>query len=351
MPTRLFVTWSLSPSGPARQLTLLAPALPRDTTGVVVLGPSSPWCDQLRAAGVAVDVLGWRRPVDLRPLRELRHIVRAARPAVIHAWGPDAAWPLVLGGLCPPPALTVTAALSPTAPPGVATRALLRRVGRVVALGASEADPYRRLGVRSERITEMAPGVPVPVESPPIEWPGLPPDAPTIVVPGPITRHHGQFDAVWAIDILAFLHPDLHLVLLGDGPDVDRVRHFVGSCQRERIVHFPGEVTDPLPWLARADVVWIPALRDGGRMATLEAMAAGKPVIACRQPGLSELVVDGETGFLVPPGDKTDRCRLTRILLADPVLVQTMGAAGRRRVTEQFALAALVDRMRERDGV
>ncbi|MFO0929069.1 MAG: glycosyltransferase [Gemmataceae bacterium] len=174
---------------------------------------------------------------------------------------------------------------------------------------------------------------------------------PTVVVPGPITRHHGQFDAVWAADILAFLHPDLHLVLLGDGPDVDRVRHFVGSCQRERVVHFPGVVADPLPWLTRADVVWIPALRDSGRMATLEAMAAGRPVIASRQPGLSELVVDGETGFLVPPGDKTERCRLTRTLLADPVLAQTMGAAGRRRVTEQFALAALVDRMRERDDV
>jgi glycosyltransferase involved in cell wall biosynthesis len=71
-------------------------------------------------------------------------------------------------------------------------------------------------------------------------------------------------------------------------------------------------------------------------------MAAGRPVVASRLPELTEIIVDGETGFLVPPGDKTALARQTRRLLEDADLARRLGEAGRRRAAECFSLARLI---------
>lgn len=346
---RLIVTWSLEPSGAARQLTLLAAALPRPAVRVVVLGTETPWAEALRRQGVTIDVLGWRRTFDLRPLTSLRRIVASSGDDALHAWGPGAGWSLVAAGVNPG-RLTLTAPLPTDGKPGAALTWLLRRCRQVAALGPAEAAACARLGVSSSRLVQLPYGLP-PTDEPvvPATLPGLPAGARVIVVPGPVTRSRGQFDAVWALDILAFLHPDLHLVLLGDGADLDRVRHFVHCCRRQAVVHFPGVVPDVRPWLARADLVWLPRLRAGGTMSALEAMAAGKPVIATRVPGLIEPIVEAETGHLVAPGDKTALCRLTRDLLLHPERIAPLCAAARRRAGD-FPLTAPVERLRDLDG-
>jgi glycosyltransferase involved in cell wall biosynthesis len=88
-------------------------------------------------------------------------------------------------------------------------------------------------------------------------------------------------------------------------------------------------------------VVWVPG-RHGGVNAALEAMVAGKPVVASRLPGLAEVVVEGETGFLDEPGDKAELARQTRLLLDDPERRRQFGEAGRRRAAEAFPLQATV---------
>ncbi len=72
----------------------------------------------------------------------------------------------------------------------------------------------------------------------------------------------------------------------------------------------------------------------GGVNAALEAQAAGRPVVAGKTLALSEVVVDGETGALFPPGDKPALARQTRLLLDDPGRAHQMGAAGRQRVAD-----------------
>jgi glycogen synthase len=97
--------------------------------------------------------------------------------------------------------------------------------------------------------------------------------------------------------------------------------------------------------MARSEVVWVPSLADGGARVALEAMAAGRPVVASRLPGLAEVVVEGETGFLVPPGDKIALARQTRRLLADAELRRRLGQAGRARIAQHFAARVAVERM------
>jgi glycosyltransferase involved in cell wall biosynthesis len=74
-------------------------------------------------------------------------------------------------------------------------------------------------------------------------------------------------------------------------------------------------------------------------------MAAGKPVVATHLPRLAEIVVEGETGFLVPPGDKVRLARQTRLLLEDTDLRCGLGEAGRRRVESHYSVAQLAQRL------
>jgi glycosyltransferase involved in cell wall biosynthesis len=154
--------------------------------------------------------------------------------------------------------------------------------------------------------------------------------------------HKGFRDAVWALDILHYLYSDLHLVLVGNGSDRVRVAHFAQSVGTAERVHFLGRVDSVGPLLRRAAVVWVPSRNQGGICAALEAMAAGRPVVATRTGGLDEIVINGLTGFLVKPGDKAGLARQTRLLLDDPALAARLGEAGRQRVLENFTAARMV---------
>ena len=95
------------------------------------------------------------------------------------------------------------------------------------------------------------------------------------------------------------------------------------------------------PLLAQAAVVWVPSLADSGFGVALQAMAAGRPVVASRWPALAELVVDGETGYLVQPGSKIELAQKTRRLLGDAGLRaawELPAAAGLKRFFRQADL-------------
>ncbi len=331
----LLVTPSLACGGPSRLLCLLAAHLPRDSVRVCVLGEPSPWCEEVRSAGVPLDVLGWRWPTDLRPLLRLRTLLARERPDVVHAFSFAAAGALLAAGL-PPRALWLSARPTPGQPP-LAIRWLLGRCRRVVAFGQAEADAWLRRGALPKKVEAAPPAVAWANGEPPARLPGLGDGARVLVAVGPFHRHKGFREAVWTLDILRCLYDDLHLVLVGTGPDEERVRRFARLIHLESAVHFTGPVAGVGPWLARAEVVWAPALRWGGRQAALDAMAAGRPVVASRLPPLAEVVADAQTGCLVAPADKADLARSTRVLLEDAPLREAMGAAGRARARAHFS--------------
>src|SRR5262249_19794866 len=155
----------------------------------------------------------------------------------------------------------------------------------------------------------LTPGVEPVAELAPADLPGLPADARVVLGVGPLERHKGFREAVWAFDIVAHVHPAPHLVLVGTGPDRARVADFARAIRIDRPLHLVGRVAALGRWLARAEVVWVPSLREGGHGAALEAMAAGKPVVASRLPGLAELL--GDAGLLATPADKADLARQT----------------------------------------
>lgn len=336
----LFVIPDLDCSGAAKQLTLLAPALPREhfEVRVCAIGSDGPFGAVLQKAGIGVEILGWRRWVELGALGRWRRLLADYKPDIVHAWRPGALRFLNPLSGCAPDRLAVGAPLAarwkrmPTL-----DRWLLRRAGLVVASSPGEAERCRQLGVSPETIALVPPAVYVPQ---PATATGETNRPARLICVGPLEPHKGYRDAVWTFDMLHLIDPTAELHIIGAGPEVANVRRFVSVIQGGGQVQLLEPQTDVQALLAQADVVWVPSREPAGSNVVLEAMALGRPVIATRVPGLTDLVVDGATGFLIPPGDKVSLARYTWQLLKDPELRRRLGEAGRRRALDHFGVAA-----------
>ena len=115
----------------------------------------------------------------------------------------------------------------------------------------------------------------------------------------------------------------------------------------EKQVRFLGFREDVLALLSLMDVFVLPSLSEGLSIALLEAMAAGKPIIATNVGGNPELVLDGETGFSVPPQDPEALAVKLRWVLADKCRARILGENGRKRVQQKFSLQAMVGNYQE----
>jgi glycosyltransferase involved in cell wall biosynthesis len=133
------------------------------------------------------------------------------------------------------------------------------------------------------------------------------------------------------------------LRVFGDGPlrgELEAQRHALGI---DGAVEFMGEVPDARPHLQKADVFVLSSLSEGMPVSVLEAMASGLPVVASAVDGLDEVVVDGQTGFLTPPGDAAALAQRLGQLVDDPSLRSAFGEAGRARAEAYFSLPAWRD--------
>lgn len=350
-----FLASDLGPTGPARQLGLLAAGLCRNRfeAKVGVVGPAnSPVAADLCRAGIPVYPLPVRHLIDVRGIRKLRQTVTAANPAVIHAWGPQACRatrlfkPTVGGG---GPQLVVSAA---TRSEGGfydwLTARRLRCADRVIPSSWADGERYRRLGVAADRLTRISPAAPPAPPPPPRETflleLGLPSTARLVMAADRLESSAGLQAAVWAFDMLRYDFPDLYLLIFGSGPDRAGIEAFGRALAFDDFrIRFPGCRPDLPALLGLAEVVWVTRARGGVTLA-LEAMAASRPVIGWKTPDLSEVVEDGVTGFLVDPKERPLVSARTHRLLCDPDLGNALGAAGRARVAEGFG----VDRMIER---
>jgi glycosyltransferase involved in cell wall biosynthesis len=226
----------------------------------------------------------------------------------------------------------------------VLDRWMLRRMDRLVVQWSEQMEAWKSWGMPQEKLIQIVPGVGLPLVPEPSQESAvdsrLPPNARVILCVGPLEASKGVKDAVWVFHILGFLFPDLYLVLVGGGPEQERLGRLAAGLFPERMIAV-GSMADYGKILARAEVVWVPSLKPRGFNVALEAMAAGKPVVASRLTGLTEIVEDAETGFLVQPGDKVTMAKKTRLILDDGNRRQQMGEAGRRRAQERFSVDSL----------
>ncbi len=193
-------------------------------------------------------------------------------------------------------------------------RPILRRARLVLSPSASLAEAARGLGAQDVRVVPN--GVDIPDEI------GAEADPPEVLFAGRLSPEKGILELVAAAQAAG-----AKLVVAGDGPLRAQVPGALGFLPHDQLVRL----------YERAAVVACPSHREGFGVVCAEAMAHGRPVVAGAVGGLLDLVVDGETGLLVRPGDADALRAALERLLADPELRRRLGEAGRERVRSRLS--------------
>lgn len=172
---------------------------------------------------------------------------------------------------------------------------------------------------------------------------GLPPQGLLLGVVArldPVKNHAGMFEALAELGRSGL---DVQLVLAGEGPIRDQLEQRSRELQIDDRVHFLGNVPEVERLFCALDVFVLNSHLEGMSNTLLEAMACGLPVVATAVGANPDLVVDGETGCLVPPDDPATLGRTLARLAADPAQRAAMGENGRRRIEQHFSVQRMVD--------
>ena len=343
---------TLDASGAEKQLTLLAAGLPRERfdVRVVALTRGGPYADVLREAGVPVQVLGKRWKADATAWVRLRRELRAFQPHILHTWlfAANAYGRLSVrrGNAAK---IIVSERCVDTWKAGWQLwldRKLIGRTDALVANSHSVANFYRELGVPDALLHVIPNAIAPPAAS--LDRIALrrslnvPDDARIVVSVGRLARQKRVDVLVWATQLLRQLAPNVYHLVLGDGPQRSRLQHLAQHFTCDDVTRFAGHRDDAAACMAAADVFWFASEFEGQSNSLMEAMAAGLPCIVSDIPANRELIVDGETGLLVRPGDSVAFAQYADRLLADPARAQRLGSAARHAMQTQHSVAAMV---------
>lgn len=344
----LFLVNDLPNGGLERQLALLATGLPNDWEPRVWAMGGGPFEVHLREQGIPVVVRPRRTRFDPLPAAQLWQELRSWRPDIVHSWGWMPA--LVAGPLC---------------------RLLhIACIDGMIQSGALEPDftPFKRLGMSAATlvIANTRAGLRA--------W-GIGPDKGRVVYNGfdrtrlqsldaDLRAEPSQFTVIMTGRMTPVKHFDVvieaarrlssaasgwRFLLVGDGPDRRRLVREAADLVQTGAVVFPQPGMEILGLVRQADVGVLmtnPRLANEGLSnSIMEYMALGLPVVCGHGGGNPELVQEGTTGFLIPPGDAVELAGRLASLRDDPATCAAMGAAGAERILKDFSAESMVQNM------
>jgi len=315
-------------------------------------GEHSRLAPMLEEVGLKPRYLGVTRTLDPGGFVRLIRTIRETRPDIVHAHLEMAmSMAIPAAALCGVPSvgtfhhvyrpLAGRAAARERLAVEVATRS---RAAIFVSQASlkSFADRYRPGRTPPANWTVVHNGVDLDHFSPanPPERPvadlGLP-DAKIVTVLAALRDFKGIIHAVRAWPTVVAAQPAARLMIVGSGTEEAALRRAVAELGLDGTVHFAGMRSDVPEVLRASDVVVLPSIY-GENLPTvlMEAGGCARAVIASDVGGISDIVVGGETGRLVPPGDEIGLATAMCDLLSDPAQCRSMGLAGRRRMEERF---------------
>ena len=275
-------------------------------------------------------------------LMRLCRLVRRLRPTIVHAFlfrgyllGRVAGW------LCRVP--VVISAVRVLEPPCwwrcALDRVTMPLTDSVTAVsGAIRDDLVARLHVPAAKVVTIPNGIDL------AQWPAARSagDPRQLVVVGRLSAQKGHMILLQALPQVARRFADVRVMLYGEGPEEERLRSAARRLGVSRLVVFAGVTEEVAQGIASSSALVLPSLWEGFPNAVLEAMACARPVVATRLPGMAELIQDGRTGLLVPPGDAGALAAALIRVLADPREAAAMGRRGRQRAAACFDIAETV---------
>lgn len=339
-------------------LVRLSEELRRRGHTVIPVGPAKGvgWLgEQLRHIGFEPRTFTLRRPVDWRCARDLARMLRELRVDVIHSheftmgvYGTAASL------LIRKPHVitmhgneTMTKALRRR----IALRWAFRNSHASVGCSRSTRDTLERdLGLPAGRLGVVLNGVPEPRGVPEAvrREIGCKDGELLLFAAGTLVPRKGHMVLLQALHRLAISDCAIpwRLAIAGwrTGDEPARLEAYIAEHALGDRVHLLGQRGDVSDWLAAADVFVMPSLWEGLPLAILEAMLAGKVIVASVTSGIPEAIVSGVHGILVPPGDINALAVALRRVIEEPDLRLRLAAAARQRAELEFTIEAMTDR-------
>jgi len=295
---------------------------------------------QSQKLNVNVRALVVRNELDLRAILRLRRLVRDEKYDVVHLHTKRAhALSLWLPRGVEAPKYVVTRRMDYPVAKGWYTHQLYnRRVDGVIAISKPIVELLSGAGVDGQKIRLIHSGVDARRFEAIAEASEPNPDLSVVGSVAVMEERKGHRYLLEAARLLKDRGHRIRYLLAGDGSLKSKLEETVRSLDLAEDVRFVGFVSDVAQFLAGVDIFASPSLYEGLGVAVLEAMAAGKPIVATNVGGLAESVIDSVTGILIPPRDAQALAAAIAKLVEEKSLARQMGRKGAKQVQENFTL-------------
>jgi len=307
---------------------------------------------------VQVTPLRLRKPSDTRAALELKRLISQDRAMVLHShlfYSSLFASPI--GRLCRVPLIVETPHVREQWRKGFkASYAVDRLFGLAVDvyIAVSEANArylVESKGLPPQKILTIHNGCDLkrfdPGHRPPDgmrESLGFAPDARLLMVMARLEPQKGHRVLLAAMALVRQRMPNVGLVCIGEGALRAELEAQAAALGLLDCVRFVGQQTNIADWYALSDVTVLPSFYEGLPLVAIESLAAGRPVVATAVDGTPEVVVDGETGLIVPPGDSPSLAEAIVSILGDVALRCRLAIGGRQWVLDHFSAEQQVAR-------
>ena len=335
--------------GPQQVVYLIDALNERGVENILVCPPDSGIDTVAREHGIRVQNLFCAGDLDLPFAYRLAQFIRQEEPDIVHCHSRRGAD--VLGGL----------AASFADVPAVVSRRVdntelslvaglrYRPFRKVIAISEAIAKVLRGRGIEDLRLEVIRSAVDADAFCAPPDCAafrqslGIPEAVFTIAAAGQLIPRKGHRYLLQAMSMLRLAHPQVRLVIFGEGYLNNQLREQASSLGLGDVVQFAGFREDLDTFIGCFDLFVHPASAEGLGVAVMKASAAGLPVVACDAGGISEVVEDGTTGLLVAPNDADALQGAIAKLIDDEQLRASLGAAGRERMQNEFSIATMAE--------
>lgn len=346
---------SLERAGAEKQLALLVQGLPRNEFDVHVcaLTRGGPWRAELEKANIPVHIIGKRWAIDPITVWKLHRLLHHLRPDLVHTWMFTAnSYGRALAIFSGAKNIVVSEQCADYWKGRyelAVDRFLARWTDRIIVNSKGVYDYYATRGIDTAKIELIANGLP---EYGPSRLTreqllsdlALPQDSKLVAAIGQLCPRKRIRDVIWAGELLKVVRDDVHILIIGDGPQRYQLERFCKNIEIQDRVHFLGQRNDVDQIMVHLDILWLASSYEGFPNIIMESMAAGVPVVATDIPGNRDLVIHNTSGYLYPVGDRAALASWTNHLLENPIQSREMGKAGCAALKNQYPVNTLVQR-------
>ena len=311
--------------------------------------------DQFQEAGIEVKSAGLKNKTDMAALFRLRSIIMESRPDILHTYLLHSnVLGRIVGRLCGVPIIISSErTIGQVKRWGQLLTKLTNPLTNAVEVNSQTGATIiqETLGVPSEKIQLVRSGIDLDAyskqsnESEIRNELNLNSHQHLVLYVGRLREVKGVEYGIKAFKLVTTEHPNLHLAIAGEGKQHRGLQNLVNELGINNQVTFLGVRNDLPDLFAAANSVLIPSLTEGFPRVAIEAMSAGKPIVATNVGGTPEAIIDGKTGLLVPPKDIQAMASALLKLINDSKLQSQMSIAGAKLARDKYSINRYVDRL------